>query len=59
MNTHIVGISKLTPEEIEGVNGGTAAPAVLGRVFFWAGVAQTIEWAGDKAYKAGKALGRL
>jgi hypothetical protein len=59
MTYHDTGISKLTPEEMEIVHAGTAAPALLGRVFFWAGVAQTIEWAGDKAYKAGKAFGRL
>lgn len=54
------GIVALNAEEIGIVSGGTTAPgaAAIGRVFTWAGIAQTIVKAGELAYEAGKWVGR-
>ena len=40
--------------ELNAVGGGTV---LIGRVFYWGGVIQTIQWAGELAYEAGHWVG--
>lgn len=47
-------IIALNENEIDALSGGTV---VIGRVFYWAGVVQTIQWAGKVAYDAGVWVG--
>jgi hypothetical protein len=50
-------ITEMQHFEIELVTCGTAAAAIAGRVFGALGVVQTIVWAGEQAYEAGRWLG--
>ena len=53
-------ITELQDFEIEHVTAGTSAPGarIAGRVFGGLGIVQTIIWAGEQAYEAGRWLGR-
>jgi hypothetical protein len=55
---HESAIIEIQDFEIELVTAGTAGAAIAGRVFGALGVVQTVIWAGEQAYAAGKWLGR-
>lgn len=55
---HESAITEMQDFEIELVTAGTGGAAVAGRVFGVLGVVQTIIWAGEQAYEAGRWLGR-